>query len=163
MEELSRILLLSNYFVQFLLIIILIGILIIEFSRRRSGKRDGILYFIVHIFLVLILNILSTIKIFDVNMFESTMVFMQILNPITTLFFIFIVYKFWNDLNKKIVTLIILNALILGFFILSNHLALAGIKGTITAFFSVTITTLLYFLIIDFLIKTSRGYKKKNG
>lgn len=153
--ELISLLSIANYFVQFIVITIIIGILVLEYFRRKPDKKKGILLFIACYALLILVNIFDTFLTFIGNS--------KLLVPTTgsivavqLILFCINSIRNWKFIDK-----------VLFFIIISTTIAIAilraGLSVTIESsyeffviiFFAIA-TISNYFFIIKFLINTSK-------
>ncbi|MCW8965246.1 MAG: extracellular solute-binding protein [Candidatus Pacearchaeota archaeon] len=152
--ELITALSISNYFVQFILVLILIGILISEFVKRKSQKEGILLYLLVFVFIIGV-NIFDTILTFNPEylwfiLFTGTF---TILWMITFIINSIMVWKYVDDFLFFLVLIFSMITLLLRV-ILSTTIASNYEFFVIISYFSAIVSG--YFFIIKFLINSSK-------
>ncbi len=161
--ELTNIASVGNYFAQFVLVIILLGILISEFIKRDKNNKKGILFYIIIAIMVVISDLFNTIMTFNLN--NSSL--LPLITGITTaawgIAFIINSILVWKYVNKTLFFLVILfsviTAILMSIFYItidSNYQIIVSLSDLMSIVFG-------YFFIISFLINTSNKKIKNRG
>ena len=155
MIELIKGLALTNYFIESILLIILIGILTMEFFDRKKDNRKGILGFLILSIGITIFIIIDTYRFFT-GISKGILLTGLIIWTIFLLsIFIINCVRVWNKINKKLfwgVPIFVIGILlfeVLPKFFVDLSIEILNIITTAGAMI------LLYFLIIKFLVGTS--------
>lgn len=151
----ENVFILVYFFSQINIVIVLVGILFLEYLRRKEKK--GILPFIIIIIGLVIIILLDMIRFYlgYSLVFLLMFVFLYIiLMPI----WLWNCSRYWSQTNKVLFfTGLIFPTFSVGFYITKFFIDISNIWGAIFlagTFFNT------YFFVIDFLIKTAGGYKK---
>lgn len=162
MTELIRGIAISNYLIQYILLILLVGILITEYYKRKKDNRKGVLAFLLLSMGITIFIIFDTYRFFigyNKGIFLTVLMGMNI---VLLSFFVVNCVSVWGKINKKLffiipvfVTGIIIFEQMFKWFLdisleILNTVAMGGA------------TILFYFLVFKFLITTSeRGIESR--
>lgn len=153
---------LGTLFVLNIISIVIIGILIFAYFKEKGDKK-GIMHFLILFMLATIYLLIDFFNFQEIINFYigNTILIFLILGAYT-----YTIIKFWKKLNKS---------LLLGVLILSiNFIAWTLLEVFNPAIYNnlfhnlsgISMSLISYFLIIDFIIETSKGYKikrKKKG
>lgn len=143
------------FFVQVNIIIVLAGVLISEFVKRTN--KQGLFLFLMLDIGILLAVLLDILRIFTEYKTIYFIGFAFLYVSLVLLFF-WNCTKLWRRINKTLFYLtIVFTTLSIGFYITKFFIDISNIWDVVfmgTTYFAV------YFLIIDFLIKSSGGYQK---
>lgn len=146
--------------VHFVLVVVLEGILITEFYKRKEKFGGGILVYGIFLIVILAFSILDIYR----NLISASTLLNWInlsLATLANILFIGASLKYFKYINKKLFFSIPLFSISI---VIIEVLRLLGIGRSLemyTAITTLTATTLAYFVIVGFLINSSGGKNEK--
>jgi len=155
MHELIKGIALSNYLIQYILLILLSGVLITEYFKREKDSKKGVLGFLILSIGITIFIVFDTYRFFiDYNK-GIFMIMLMGMNISLLSFFVVNCIRVWSKINKKLffaIPVFVIGIIVFEqIFKLSLDISLEILNAVTTG----GATILLYFLIIKFLIDTS--------
>lgn len=147
-------LVLSTYLLAYVLLIVLMGVIILEYFKRKKSERKWIINFLIFVIVLTSVIVLGTYRYFgSLEGIPTTLLI--ILSFVLLGLFIWSLYSVWNKINKKIFfiivffTFLIIISKIMGIFYFNDFFELMNALGILGDMIS------YYFLVIKFLIAPS--------
>ncbi len=153
--EIIKILALTNYFVQYILLVILVGVLVGEYFRRKDKFKKGLFLYLILTVSITIFVVLDNYRVFVGIERGIIMNILMLMNTGQLLLFIVNSIRVWSFINKKLFFGIPI--FVIGIILFESGLNL--FFGDYFDFLNIIsvfgATILYYFFIVSFLIDTS--------